>query len=182
MKRTYALGPLAILAGSCQGVDSDRSHDVVIVGDSISVDNRNEFQASIPDVLVDAVWGRGPDVNAFGDVPTFREAWPNAVSHAERWVVIQDDGGEQPITVEFAEWVVDQVPDHVCIGWVSPSNNGRDYIAESQNIVRMAIAEHPCSAYIDWHAVATPDLLTDGLHLNQQGQYVLNHLVWSATR
>ena len=156
-------------------------HRVTIVGDSISVDTRDEFQQAIDDVHVNAIWGRGWDSNAGGQTfPTFRQAILAEVPNIEAggWLIIQDDGGEGPTSPEIVAWVLSAVPDNVNIGWVSPSNNERSWTADSQANIRAADV-----TYIDWHSVAlaNPQLLTDGLHLNQDGQWALTHVVWSVT-
>lgn len=183
----YALGPLALLggvAGRCTPTPPT-CHPTVIVGDSISADTRDEYENSIPGVLVDAIWGRGLDTNALGATfPTFREAIPGDLKKVcpDGEFVIQDDGGEMLWDLDDTLWVESITPDTVELVWVSPSNKLRPYIGEFQDNVRTALAEHPEATYVDWVAAATPDLLTDGLHANQDGQYVLNHLVWEATR
>jgi hypothetical protein len=158
---------------------------VVIVGDSITVDNRDEYQASIPGVVVDGIWGRGWDSNAGGQTfPTFRQAMAANIAKVAPGgsLVIHDDGGEGATTAEHVKYVTDLLPDDRRLVWVSPSNNNVPWTADSQQTILDGIQEQPDHVYVDWHSEATPDRLTDGLHLNQAGQSTLNHLVYWATR
>lgn len=158
----------------------DEDYRVIIVGDSITWDTREEFPVVIDDVLVDGERGRGWDSNLFGmPYPNFRQA---IVDHADDvrpggWLIIQDDAGTEPTTAATVAWVLSVVPDDVNIGWVSPSNNSAPWLVSSQQ----AIQAEPSVTYIDWHGTVKPHMLPDGLHPNQEGQWHLTHLVWSVT-
>jgi hypothetical protein len=163
------------------------TYATVVVGDSITADAKDEL-ATQKDIYVDGIWGRGIDSNAGGHTfPTLRTAVAAAAKKVkpQGWLVIQDDGGEGVTTPEFVKYVTDLLPDDRCLAWVSPSNDttGAAWLADSQAAVTAGLLDQPCNAYIDWYTVSHEQgVLHDGLHANQDGQWLYNHLIWTTVR
>lgn len=157
-------------------------HRVVIIGDSVSAASKAAFEASIDDVYVSAVIGRGTDTSPFGG-PTIREAVIALAGDVEPggWLVIQDDGSPA-ITSVFVQQVANTLPDDRGLAWVSPDNYGHpDDVDASTTAVVGALPAQPIHAYIDWRSANVEGLTVDGLHPNDAGARVLAGLVHDVT-
>lgn len=195
MNRKWALVVLPFLMGlmACDGLTlpysntpaPPPSYRVVIIGDSLSVDSRDEYQAHISGVYVDAIWGRGTTHNVdgatFPNIDQAVDTWANRVQPGGS-LVIQDDGGETLITEAFVRSVADRLPDDRRLVWVSPNNTTISWGDQNRENVWNGLSSQPVSEYVDLFSVQAP-WLTDHTHLNAEGQLQLalmvNHVVSS---
>jgi hypothetical protein len=141
----------------------------VYIGDSLMYQISGLLEARSDDELVDSNIGRGPDSTGLGTT-SLRQAIRDRIGLTEpgEWLVVQE-AGDHEITPAFVQWVVDTVPDNVCLAWVTPHDNPNRTVAADVAAIQNGITGQPCNRVIDWHLVDTSALTYDGLHLTEAG-------------
>lgn len=158
----------------------------LIIGDSISYLSDTEYKAAMPNVMVNAVPGRTVE----GGLAPIQENLQYLDEGG--WLVVEL--GANNIDAPHAErmrlikQVTDQVPDDVCLAWVTPYVMSFPGILEHDNAgwmtdITEGIKAQPCHTVVYWNLVAegNPQYMQDFVHPNEAGQQALAFFIAIAT-